>query len=181
MDNTLGALIVLPLLSRKVVQVSLATIFWWVGYGSFVLRGPVTLNGSAGGEATVSGELRVLPAYTRGQGAWHRLFVGDIEVVCSPAGYNHCNVMGTIAPHSGKNVTATYIVYRENPLHTAKLLTELRYQAIAILSKPEQMVRIGAFNERLEVINPRFFAYGMAPYLLLVGIVLMWKRRQPHP
>lgn len=138
------------------------------------------LNGNAGAETTISGELHVKPAFTRGQGTWNRLFVGDTEVICSPSGYNHCELESAIAPYSGRNVSATYIAYCENPIHTAKLLTELRYHAGTILPRPEQMARIRVFNEHLEATNTRFFWYAMAPYLLLVGIVLMWKRSQPQ-
>ena len=116
----------------KVLCVVACTALLWVLHITFLVSLPVSVEINA--EKTIAGSLRLASAFTRGQGQWHRIFVGETQLVCSPSGYNACDMSALIAAQ-GKMVTGTYVEERATLLQPIRLIVELATDHKALLRR----------------------------------------------
>lgn len=145
----------------------LGSALYWSWVIIYLLTSTINLH-SIDSAKELSGKLSIMPSFTRGVGSWSRLFVDEVEVVCTPVGYNRCDVGRQFSAFAGQPIIAKYIEYQPKPNQAVNLVVELHSGNQTILTTEAQLVQFQSFNERSQVTNRIVFASTLLAYVATI-------------
>ena len=155
----------------------LGSALYWSWVIVYLLIAPINLD-SIDNARELSGKLRLEPGFTRGLGAWNRLFIDEFEVACTPVGYNRCGVEKQFSAFTGHLISGRYIKYQPRPFQAVNLVVELNSGNHTILAAEAQLAQFQSFNESSKGTNHLTLAIAAVAY---VATIIMLFRKTFFP
>ena len=145
----------------------------WLTYFLVLFSLPIQSN-SSWRESVIEGRLHINSAFTRGIAQWYRIYVGDLELVCSPTGYNHCDLTSARLM-ANESVTATFFDQDVTLLQRVRLIVELKMGEQTLISRHQQNVIFQKYNDGICISNMRKLLICVALNVVLVAITFLYK------